>query len=204
MQSSEEQSRQARHPAFLDQFSKERWIIFCLTISLVLVYTAFLLPFTMQVSKGFAHFHQNFCTSADNHKLLKCEPNDSWRMLVYSVPVISLYNIIECICFSGFMKYSYSTVMAFRGIFFWHDIGYFVPYTILASHDGGLYIGCSVMLVVALALNGTTMLYFLSLPRKSTHKVGPEQNVQLPDYEQEAVSQEVVQTSEVRGYLFFN
>ena len=127
--------------AFSDQFLRTRQIILGLTISIVVNYLLIIIPLDV-----FSYT----------------------PLLIYSVPIIAFYNIVECICFYGCKQFSFCLVLTFRIIFLLHDFAYFIPYCIWSSdwyYERGFNIAIVIFLVVAMGLNITIMVFYGKLPR---------------------------------------
>ena len=127
--------------AFSDRFVRIRYTILGLTIGLILSYIAII---SMDL------FGRDFA------------------FLIYSVPFLAFYNIVECICFAGCKQFEYYTFMAFRGIWLVHDFAFFITYCVFAGVWGGLYIGIVIFLALAIGLNVAIMKIFRKLPRKAS------------------------------------
>ena len=126
------------NPAFSDQYVRTRWIILNLTIGLIVCYVAII------VMDLFA-------------------PN--LPLLVFSIPILGFYNVVECICFSGCKQFDYCTMLVFRIIWVLHDIAYCITYGIFAIWEGRLMLALAFFLAVAVGLNITIMVLFGKLPR---------------------------------------
>ena len=58
---------------------------------------------------------------------------------VYSVPIISVYYIIEASCFFGCKLYSWAATCTFRIFWILHDFAYFVTYAVIAASYSSRY-----------------------------------------------------------------
>ena len=121
---------------FSYQFARNRLMILYLTIGLILSYMAII---AMDIF--------------------------AWGILVFSIPILAFYNLVECICFFGCKQFDYCTILIFRIIFLLHDFGYFVFYCDLSVWDGGLIIGVAIFLAIAIGLNIAIMIFLGKLPR---------------------------------------
>ena len=138
---------------FSYQFARTRLIILYLTIGLILSYMAII---AMDI---FASSNEVFMGY-----------DSSWgmpRFLLFSIPMLAFYNIVECICFFGCKQFDYCTILIFRIIFLLHDVAYFITYCLLADgYDGLLFFVCvAIFLAIAIALNIAIMILLGKLPR---------------------------------------
>ena len=134
--------------AFSDQFLRTRQIILGLTISIVVNYLLIIIPLDV-----FSYT----------------------PLLIYSVPIIAFYNIVECICFYGCKQFSFCLVLTFRIIFLLHDFAFlfhncilavFLVVVMLSEYEVNMsVIQHCIFFVVGMGLNTTIMVFYSRLPR---------------------------------------
>ena len=142
-----------QHPAFSDQHVRTRHIILGLTISLILNYLVVLIL-------DFILSYSDLSTLA---------------ILALAVLFPAFYNIVECICFFGYRKFSYCAVLTLRIMLLLGDFGFFITNS-KWSNLGETYTPCMVFHFVAMGLNITILIFFGRLPRYDSYYCRPNLN----------------------------
>ena len=105
----------------------------------------------------------------------------SWGILVFSVPFVAFYNIVECFVFSGCKQFSFCTFLVFRIIFALHDAAYAITFYIMDWSVGYQAKGMMAanFLVLCVLLNVSTMILFSTFLNKN---IGSVDQIQPPLY----------------------